>query len=799
MKRNIKLSAILSVALALSILDAHAVWNTNSIGDDGNPHTEGNAGAKEHHAKLKAATKLVLRNDTNSIISSIQIKDPDGKVHYSNNHLNCATESFCEISAPGLKLSKDLDAFFFDSKNKLVSVYDFSSVPDSSQYEYIYASNLSLGLYIYSLLEVIDKAMTFERLSHAFGANSEKYSPFELLGGYYQQQIDSGKSSNQVLNSIDNVIKHNGVLMLNSSLLKNSHLLLSSNQGQMVGSSATKSPFCSSGMKTAVGFFEAVAKGPFAGIGIITKMITAAQYSACPSSTPDYTQQFRQINERLSELRDQMNAISDQIGALSVQASLIQITNVTNEMDRDTNSMETALNLYYSFLRNQPDRSGRYHTTLQSYVAANGGINRVMNSNLWTSLNNLYATSNQLRTSVQNLESTRPNLRQELDNFCRVNSSATNPVDNIAGSIMRQRIDCNYYVLRSYVRYTSIATAAQQALQDMFNSLIGAQGASNFNYQNDQARLNRDFGTFLQNMEAGFGSSRSFIHLINGLDSRLISRIEAVGCIHRYRDSNGQNISEPYILDWHGGTSPYVEVMCPGDDQNTMFRSRYQYRSGTTNYFNLRNVMGVLVPNEFFTSSNQVIFNQSSELTHGSFSYNNLRSGIVYTRFIAPIGSQSYSTNLSNVSQITGQNITPSQFRRVIASENRTFSIMANNSHSLRGVNVYENNAITFDIGDLFVGNFISRSNFISFIRYTDTSNISRVWAFYPIFTINSSRNSITEVFQQQCMTLDCRATSSSLAVRFGDDSYSWRASPAGLLDSSYIMTINGEAIPVSR
>ncbi|AUR52823.1 hypothetical protein [Aquella oligotrophica] len=796
MKRNIKLSAILSVALSLSMLDAHAVWNTNSIGDDGNPHTEGNAGANEHHAKLKSATKLVLRNDTNSIISSIQIKDPDGKVHYSNN-LNCATESFCEISAPGLKLNKDLDAFFFDSKNKLVSVYDFSSVPDSSQYEYIYASNLSLGLYIYSLLEVIDKAMTFERLSHAFGANSEKYSPFELLGGYYQQQIDSGKSSNQVLNSIDNVIKHNGVLMLNSSLLKNSHLLLSSNQGRMVGSSATKSPFCSSGMKTAVGFFEAVAKGPFAGIGIITKMITAAQYSACPSSTPDYTQQFRQINERLSELRDQMNAISDQIGALSVQASLIQITNVTNEMDRDTNSMETALNLYYSFLRNQPDRSGRYHTTLQSYVAANGGINRVMNSNLWTSLNNLYATSNQLRTSVQDLESTRPNLRRELDTFCRVNSSTANPVDNIAGSIMRRRIDCNYYVLRSYVRYTSIATAAQQALQDMFNSLIGAGGASNFQYQNDQARLNSDFGTFLQSMEAGFGSSRSFIHLINGLDSRLISRIEAVGCIHRYRDSNGQNISEPYILDWHGGTSPYVEVMCPGDDQNTMFRSRYQYRSGTTNYFNPRNVMGVLVPNEFFSSTrNNNQFQHSGDVSHSSGSNDET---ILWYRLIAPQNTRVYSTNLTSITGITDIRLNPHLFQ--LNSNGGVWNIMTPINHNIGAVNVYENrtNSSFLRIRNGLVS---QEREYNSFIRFTDEAGLSWVWSivskysrsFHGIWGAN-----VSEGFQQQCMTLDCQATPSSLAVRFGLTSYSWRASPAGLLDSSYIMTINGEAIPFSR
>lgn len=793
MKRNIKLSAILIVALALSILDAHAVWNTNSIGDDGNPHTEGNAGAKEHHAKLKAATKLVLRNDTNSIISSIQIKDPDGKVHYSNNHLNCATESFCEISAPGLKLNKDLDAFFFDSKNKLVSVYDFNSVPDSSQYEYIYASNLSLGLYIYSLLEVIDKAMTFQHLSHAFGTNSEKYSPFELLGGYYQQQIDAGKSSNQVLNSIDNVIKNNGTLTLDSSLLKNSHLLLSSNQARMVGSSATKSPFCSSGMKTMVGLFEAVAKGPLANMGMITKAITAIQYSACPSTTPNYLQQFGQINDQLTQLRDYINTISNDIGALSDQTSQIQITNVVNEMDRDTNSMETILNQYYSFLRNQPDRNGRYHTTLQSYIAANGGINRVMNSNLWTSLNNLYATSNQLRTSIRNLDSRRPNLRQQLDNFCRVNSSATNPVDSIAGSIMRRRIDCNYYVLRSYMRYTSIAIASQQVLQDMFNSLIGAGGASNFQYQNDQSRLDGDFKTFLRNMETDFGSTRLITSLTDGLDIRLIRRIEAVGCIHRYRDSNGQNISEPYILDWHGGTTPYIAVMCPGNQQNTMFRSRYQYRDGNINYFNPRNVMGVLVPNEFFTSNQQ--FDSGANIIQRTRD----NPGIVFYRLIVPQSVRNYSMHLSNIANISEIRLNPRQFHS--NSDDGVSHFMTSISHNLNDVNVYQSR-----MNPRTLSGTLEYNGFIRFTEAESQGGNSYVWNIKTIYTIVHSRHDnnrvwtrVSERVFQQCMTLDCRVSSSSPEVRFGSTRYSWSASPAGLLDSSYIMTINGEAIPVSR
>lgn len=794
MKRNIKLSAILSVALSLSMLDAHAVWNTNSIGDDGNPHTEGNAGANEHHAKLKSATKLVLRNDTNSIISSIQIKDPDGKVHYSNNHLNCAIESFCEISAPGLKLSKDLDAFFFDSKNKLVSVYDFSSVPDSSQYEYIYASNLSLGLYIYSLLEVMDKAMTFERLSHAFGANSDKYSPFELLGGYYQQQIDSGKSSNQILNSIDNVIKNNGTLTLNSSLLKNSHLLLSSNQAKMVGSSATKSPFCSSGMKTAIGAFEAVAKGPFASIAILTKALTAAQYSACPSSSSDYTQQFRQIDEQLTELRDQMNAISNRITALSDQTSLNQIDNVTDTMNRDTNEMQTRLNNYYRFLRTQPDRNGRYHTTLESFVAANGGINRVMNTpSLWGRLNDIYANSEQLNTSIMNLNDTQTNLRSVLNTYCRVGGSDS--ADDIDGSIIGRRITCNQIILRSYIRYTSIAIGAQYVLQDMFNSVAGAGEATNFHYQNDQEGLNSQFNTFFRNMERDFGASRSYIPLTSGFNSRLASRIESVGCVYKGKDGNGQNVSEPYILDWRGGSNPYVEVMCPGDQQNTMFRSRYQYRSGRTNYLNPRNVMGVLVPNEFFTANSERLFNRSRETVHGSSTIS--RNSVYFTRFIMPQTSAVYSDNLDTISSFTGDRLNPFQFSVNISRNpnNPHFRIMSIINTPLRGVSVYENRANYLDIKSSWVANDVAQR--ISFVRYVDASNISRISALYFIYSL--SGYTMSERFQQQCMTLDCSASSSSFEVKFGDDSYSWRASPAGLLDSSYIMTINGEAIPVSR
>lgn len=735
-------------------------------------------------------TTFELLNETKSIIKSIKIKDDHGSLIYSKDKLNCQPGDFCEISAEDLKLKSSYDAFFFNENGKVVSVYDFQALSDNNNYQYIYANNSSLGIYLYTLIRQIDTHAEFEDLMAVFGNKSNQYSPFELLGIYYQQQINTGKVSDEIISNVAHaMIDHKVLSVGTNNLAKNSRSLLTSSR---TNSAASTSSFCSSGMKTVLGLFEAAAKGPLAPIAILTKAATSLQYSVCPEKATNSSKQFLRIETELRELRDDMYAIRNGITQIADNITASDMYRIMNDLNNRAIDMNSILMNYHSFLNNQPDGNGRYHQSLQSFIASYGGINNVVTLPVWSnSLDGLYRDAQRLRTHVQSLNSETQRLRNLLNTFC------ASP-ERIPGSVISRRIQCNYYTLETYVGYSSIANAAQMALQDMLDSTSGIQRHINFVYLNNQAALNSDFNSFQTSLRSNFGSQNVFYNPIHEIEPTLGRNIQQVGCTASLRE-NGRTTNYPYIIDWHTGTHPYVTVKCPGNQQNTFFTSRYQYINNGVNSMNPRNVMGVLVPREFFTSDGNAGFNVAAEVEHGSAA---ARTTMWY-RMIAPQNTRVYSSNFRSITDITQTRLNPQQYQANL--RDGQWNIMASISNNLRNVNVYENRIYNCDLGWCGIDGD-RHAQYYSFMRYTNESDVSIVWAIRVKYNRSVSfwgTPTYSENFDQQCMTHDCRANTGSNSVSFNSFSagprieYGWSPSPSGTLDSSYMMTVNGARILV--
>lgn len=740
-------------------------------------------------------TTFELLNETKSIIKSIKIKDDHGNLIYSKDKLNCQPGDFCEILAEDLKLKSSYDAFFFNENGKVVSVYDFQALSDNNNYQYIYANNSSLGIYLYTLIRQIDTHAEFEDLMAVFGNKSNQYSPFELLGIYYQQQINTGKVSDKIISNVAHaMIDHKVLSVGTNNLVKSGRSLLTSSR--TTSAAASTNSFCSSGMKTVLGLFEAAAKGPLAPIAILTKVATSLQYSVCPEKATDSSKQFLRIETELRELRDDMYAIRNGITQIADNITASDMYNIMNSLNNRAIEMNSVLMHYHSFLNNQPDGNGRYHQSLQSFMASYGGINNVVTLPVWNnSLDGLYRDAQRLRNHVQSLNAETQRLRNLLNTFC------ASP-ERIPGSVISRRIQCNYYTLETYVGYSSIANAAQQALQDMLDSTSGIQRHINFVYLNNQAALNSDFNSFQTSLRSNFGSQSMFYNPIHEIEPTLGRNIQQVGCTASLRE-NGRMTNYPYITDWHTGANPYVTVKCPGNQQNTFFTSRYQYRSSNgANSMNPRNVMGVLVPREFFTHSENINqFNTSGDITHGT----GIKDGTeMWYRLIAPQNTRIYSTNLRNIADIVENRLNPHQFH--YSSRNGTWNIMVSINNNLSNVNVYENR-----FNDALI-NWTNRTanatrELNSFIRFTDESGVSRVWNIRPKYVRNFApvvNENMSETFSQQCMTYDCSASNVSSDVSFSRfidfpqrARYGWSPSPSGILASSYMMTVDGTRISV--
>jgi hypothetical protein len=498
-----------------------------------------------------------------------------------------------------------------------------------------------LGIYIYTLIKQIDTHAEFEDLMAVFGDKSNQYSPFELLGVYYQQQINIGKTSDQIISTVAHaMIDHKVLNVTTSQLVKHIRPLLGS--ARTSSASASTNAFCSSGMKTVLGFFEAAAKGPLAPLSILTKVATSLQYSVCPEKATDSSRQFFRIETELRGLRDEMYAIRNGITQIADSITASEMYRIMNDMNNRAIDMNSVLMNYHSFLNNQPDRNGRYHQSLRSFMASYDGINNVVTLPVWNnSLNRLYSDAERLRNNVQSLTNEAVRFRSLLNTFC--DSPALIP-----GSVINRRIQCNYYRLETYVAYSSVANAAQQALQDMLDSTSGVQRHIHFVYLDKQAELNNDFNSFQAFLRSNFGSQNVFYNPIHEIENSLGRNIQQVGCTASLRE-NGRTTNYPYIIDWHTGTHPYVTVKCPGNQQNTFFTSRYQYINNGVNSMNPRNVMGVLVPREFFTSDGNTGFNVAAEVNHGSAAE---RTAMWY-RMIAPQNTRVYSSNLRSITDIT--------------------------------------------------------------------------------------------------------------------------------------------------
>lgn len=187
MKRNIKLSAVLSAGLAIASINAHAVLNMNSIGDDGNPNSVGNVGARAKNYQ----TLLYINNQTDEKISKVVITNKDNKQLYTTK-LDCDANNKCTLNLGKTVFTNDVVLKFYGAKNHMISAYNYMGKLDGLGV--ITVDDKWLGIYVFNKLKQISQ-MSPDVLNNELTYFFQNYSSpdgtpdiFEELGLYFLAQ-----------------------------------------------------------------------------------------------------------------------------------------------------------------------------------------------------------------------------------------------------------------------------------------------------------------------------------------------------------------------------------------------------------------------------------------------------------------------------------------------------------------------------------------------------------------------------------------------------------------------------------
>lgn len=81
---NCKPKRLIAILCSMVVMSAHAdMWS--SIGDDGNPNTIGNAGAKKSHQSKSVAIPFILNvvNNTNAVLTTGIVRNSAGKTLFT--------------------------------------------------------------------------------------------------------------------------------------------------------------------------------------------------------------------------------------------------------------------------------------------------------------------------------------------------------------------------------------------------------------------------------------------------------------------------------------------------------------------------------------------------------------------------------------------------------------------------------------------------------------------------------------------------------------------------------------------
>ncbi len=766
MKKNIKFSIILSATLAAASFNAHAVFNMNSIGDDGNPNSVGNAGAKAKNVQ----TMLKINNQTDEKIVRLVIVNKANKQLYAAQ-LACEINKACTLNLGKITFAEDVILKFYDAKNQMVSAYNYMGKLDRS--DMITIDDKWLGIYVFNKLKQTSQ-MSPDVLNNELTYFFQNYSSpdgtpdiFEELGLYFLAQnggANEGKFYTEFLKKLeqDKVLgaKIISPTIVKSTLVKSSFFEVSSD-----------SLMCNKIAK-GIATWTKMVTGLIPGMGTISTVLGFASQTSNTLCAGDNSvnQRFDQINNELNRLNSELVVLGYDLKTLSQRLDQEVARLYLYNMEDRYKDMSNTYFMAYNGL-NMP---------LVSFVSNTGGLSSSFKSN--NNVRTLISSMQQQLNTFNNFVS-KNNLnafKNSLDHWCGDEKTMT-------GDIIQNRIQCN--LMKNEVATYLYASAAQLQLMlgDEINTVIAAKKSGNIdntwivgniagNMANGFASKGWDHSVAYVNEYIGTRLDAAITTLIGkdgkdvynplkGFPEKLSDSIKAANC--GYKTENGNVL--PAVSQWvlnnqDNNAGPYIMSACHSEKEIINSRYYYKQRNSSAFDYDVVNVMGVLVPERFFSGGTGKNYGDINAFPWYDYTtlaaiYSNSNDNQLKAVFIAP----------KNIA-VAGYGFDPEKMKQKYLAPNSDYT-----ENFTRNGKAYTRKIFTPATSSN--GNFalelsyymadwwqIGPGEFFSFIRNTDETGVSYVWTIRSkinlprVYGSHATMNYSERDLQiaSQCMTNNC-------------------------------------------
>lgn len=746
-----KPKTLLVTLLTCVAFSAHAAWwdAWKSAGDDGNINTKGNP-----QVVNKAYVGLV--NDTNSTLTSAVLKDKTGKVLYTSTAgRTCAAGAVCWLRvSPGLMTKGN--TFFFYNNGKLVSALVLDNLLANASLYNIGASMDSLGLYVFNKIKAVNPKITYNRVDNDIQTTTLKATPYQELADYYLDLMRSSKDNTaqeaKVIKSMADQFAKNKMIpanpnttrlaksapgMAKSIKLANGRMALTSSP--TTTSSGTQDALCSETLNSAMDWLSAV---PMIGDVVATAAKTA-QKASCPSGDQDVkdfmADRFADVNTKLSDISTQLTNLEDHLKSFEQNYNIDELNKQKAAATTLDDKFKIWLENYQTALLTSKGKDGKQYNTLNELVSSFGSLNKALakNPNLGTLLNQLYNDKDEYQAVIDlgNTSSTNFSTAKK-DQIC------SNP-ETIVGNVFDVRALCNTFVVAMYSKNIILAKQMEYAYNDIYKVYqmdtrsnktplqLMSPGAFK-NWENNVEQMNPE-----KAITKPLGANEPVFNLVTNLKTKGFT-----------------------VTGWYPEASKrYLDVSYEISKDNWI-KSKYAYQHPKTNRAegyddegeidsNIANVMGVPVPERFFTgdgkSRNSYGANEAFPWTNSS-RITGMISTYVTQYFIMPtIGNPAI-----NAFSFHPENA----YNGTMISPNDGFTEGTRKLFVPDGDGKYIQQYSINDFGKIGSGEFFT------LMRYTDkSSGYTYVWAMRTWLEKGTGPYNYECFGAQQCMTNDCSVT----------------------------------------